>query len=252
MKICFLTDLHTGAPDEMPFDIDLRQNFLDVIETVRSCQPDMIIIGGDLCFKIHEDAICEWQKVHLDALEIPYRIIAGNHDDSVRLQAIFHELPKTKDGELYYAETLQHKNIVFLDTSKGSMSTTQKEWLRQQLASAQGDPILVMHHPPMLMGVPHMDQNHALQDRDEILDILLKCQCNIDVFCGHYHVEKMVRLDNLTIHITPSCYFQINPFEQEFAIDHKRIGFRMLSFEAKHQKFESQVRYLPGNVLTVE
>jgi len=248
MNICFITDLHTGAQDDRPFGIDLRQNFLDVIEAVSDFELDIIIIGGDLCLKAHSDVVCKWQKVHFDALEIPYFIIAGNHDDSVRLQLIFDDLPSPIEGELYYRRIIDHKHFIFLDTSKGIMANGQKEWLRQQLASTHSDPIVVMHHPPMLMGVPHMDHNHAFRDRDEVLDILLSCTRNIDVFCGHYHVEKMVRLHNLTIHITPSCYFQIDPFEKEFAVDHTRIGFRILSFEAEEQKFESQVRYLPGNV----
>jgi hypothetical protein len=102
-----------------------------------------------------------------------------------------------------------------------------------------------MHHPPALMQVPYMDRNHALNDRDEIMNILQQVQKPIDVFCGHYHVEKLVCFGSIRIHITPSCYFQIDQKQQDFAVDHHCIAYRIIqlddpSFMATH------VHYLDG------
>ncbi|NND05104.1 MAG: hypothetical protein HKN87_01880 [Saprospiraceae bacterium] len=247
MKICFLTDLHTGNPDDKPFDIDLRQNFLDVIKAIAAYNLDLLIIGGDLCLLGHEDGICQWQKIHLDALGIPYLITAGNHDDPVQLQRVFDELPTPISGELYYQKNFQSRPFFFLDTSQGKMSKNQKQWLRDHLVTVTSDPIIVMHHPPMLMGVPHMDQNHALQDRDEVLRILLDCSRHIDVLCGHYHVEKMIRMQHVTVHVTPSCYLQIDASQVDFAVDHKNMAFRLITLVPDEQRFASEVRYVPGN-----
>lgn len=245
MQIALITDLHTGQEEDYPFDINLRENFRNILEEVAKCKPDHLIVAGDLCLRAAEPDTYLWQKDLLQALHIPYHIIAGNHDDSVILQQVFNHLPLPKDGELYYKVYIGAQPFLFLDTSKKETSHTQKAWLENELKHGSPVPIVVMHHPPALMQVPYMDRNHALNDRDEIMNILQQVQKPIDVFCGHYHVEKLVCFGSIRIHITPSCYFQIDQKQQDFAVDHHCIAYRIIqlddpSFMATH------VHYLDG------
>ena len=73
-----------------------------------------------------------------------------------------------------------------------------------------------MHHPPLHAGVPFMDNQHALKNREEVQSILFEHPFNVNIFTGHYHVEKMIRKKNIVVHITPSCFFQIAQESEEF------------------------------------
>jgi Icc protein len=101
-----------------------------------------------------------------------------------------------------------------------------------------------MHHPPAFMAVPFMDDTHALEDREEILQLLIDQGTPIHVFCGHYHVHKSSFIQNVAIHVTPSLYVQIDQYQSDFTIDHKSIAFRMINIE---EGLKTTVHYLPGN-----
>jgi Icc protein len=104
-----------------------------------------------------------------------------------------------------------------------------------------------MHHPPALMGVPHMDHRHALKDRDEVMEILNSTKTHKDIFCGHYHVQKSVFMDHISIHVTPSLFFQIDQLKDEFAVDHLNIAYNVI--EISNDLMTTSVHYLPGNLV---
>ncbi len=245
MYIALLSDPHTGSASEFPYGIDLRRNFISVLKKITLREPDILLLGGDLCFKDPQTDTYRWQKEKLDETGIPYYIVAGNHDDSIELQAVFNHLPETIDGELYYEHHIEGHRLLFLDSSRGYLSSGQKEWLDKKIRENHRQ-VVIMHHPPTLMNVPYMDQNHALKDREEVMSILGLSPNPIDIYCGHYHVEKTVYTGNLRIHITPSCYFQIDQYHQDFAVDHHQIAYRMIYLSDKNDWSENQVHYLPG------
>lgn len=247
MLILFITDLHTCAEGEFPHNIDLRQNFLDILRATSRHNYDFLVVGGDLCFSDGNLDIYRWQKHYLDLLKKPYFIIPGNHDDQILLNQVFPQFALTGDSEIYYQYQIREKTILFLDTARGFTSKTQKTWLRSQLQRLNNQRTTIfMHHPPMLMQVPHMDKKYALQDRDEILGILEETPGQKDLFCGHYHVSKHGSKDQVSIHITPSLFFQIDQFDEDFAVDDLRIGYRLIRIT--DQNVLSSVHYLNGNL----
>ena len=126
LRAALVTDLHTGLPEEAPFNVDLRKNFTSVFAAISGHHPDELLIAGDLCLKDGNADIYHWQKKKLDDLNIPYHIIAGNHDNVALLSAVF-ELPPLVDGELFFEKKLANQRIIFLDTSKASMSKKPKK-----------------------------------------------------------------------------------------------------------------------------
>jgi Icc protein len=238
--------MHTGDSGEYPLGIDVRKNFLAVLSEIQKYQFDLLVLGGDLCLNTGQAAIYEWQKKHLDTLSKPYYIIAGNHDDQALLASTFQLSVAPDTKEIYYQVPGLHEVFLFLDTGRQHTSDTQKEWLIATLKQHAAKQIVVfMHHPPALMNVPFMDNAYALDDRDEILALFLNHGNPVHVFCGHYHVQKSLYIQNVTIHVTPSLYVQINQFEQEFFIDHQMIAYRMISLN--QNRLGTSVHYLPGH-----
>ena len=248
LRIALITDLHTGSPTDAPFNVDLRKNFLSVLRGLQSHDPDCLIIGGDLCLLDGDLEIYQWQKQHIDSLDLPYYLIAGNHDEPTLLAKVFDHLPRLTERELYYQILIGRFRFLFLDTSHGRLSGQQKEWLKENLAKSIEFRAIFMHHPPDVMHIPYMDSKYSLQDRDEVMHILKSADKQIEIFCGHYHVEKTVSLDQINVHITPSCYFQVDGDTDEFRIDHQNIAYRIIDF---HQdRIEHEIHYLPGNLIS--
>ncbi len=246
MLIVFITDLHTGLEGESSFNIDLRQNFLDILFAINQYPYDYLVIGGDLCLHDGNRDIYQWQKAHLDALGKPYFIIAGNHDDPVLLGQTFPGLPEPTESEIYYDLTIDSQVFLFLDTSRGAISEFQKSWLKTQLHQHQSSQVIIfMHHPPTLMGVPHMDQKHALRNHVEVMQIFNETPNQKHIFCGHYHVHKSGFIGQVSVHVTPSLFFQINQYQNEFEVDHNNIAYRLIAID--HDGIFSTVHYLPGN-----
>jgi len=244
MDIVQITDLHIDLSEEKPFGIDVKNNFLKILNATRLRKPDHLIISGDLCYREGEEKIYRWIKVQLDRSGLPYDIIAGNHDNTLMMAQAFKLEHLLTDQELFYSKKIGKQHCIFLDSGKGQHSENQLKWLKRQLHNANKEVIIFMHHPPVICGTPFMDNNHALKDMDAIQKILFQHPHNVAVFCGHYHIEKTVRLKNIQVHITPSCFFQIDQQEKVFKVDHHRIALR--SIQVENQQLLTSVHYFEG------
>ncbi|MEL6922642.1 MAG: metallophosphoesterase [Bacteroidota bacterium] len=245
MKIIQITDLHIGRRGEETHQVDVRSNFLNILAEVKFANADHLVVSGDLCYMDGTKSTYNWIKARLARLRIPYEVISGNHDSTPLMKEVFELDHLGKGDELYYARKIGKWTCLFLDSSRGHHSKNQLKWLKRQLHNANHDLIIFMHHPPAKAGVPFMDNKHALQDIEAVQEILFDCPHNITIFCGHYHVEKTVRIKNLLIQITPSTYFQIDQTSPEFKIDHHRIALREIHLNGK--SVETTVRYFDGN-----
>ena len=245
MKFVQITDLHIDQADECPFGIDVRKNFLQILEAAAIEQPDFLIVTGDLCYREGDKKIYRWIKSQLDKFLCPYEIIAGNHDDSSLMAKVFEREHLLNDGEFYFAKKWGKQSCLFLDTAIGKHSDNQTKWLKRQLKNNKGALIVFMHHPPFISGVPYMDNNHSLQDMEQIQALFYSYPDQISVFSGHYHVEKTIISQNVTSMITPSCFFQIGQSLEEFSVDHHRIAYRTIELEKG--LLRTTVCYLDGN-----
>ena len=127
------------------------------------------------------------------------------------------------------------------------MSKRQLKWLKYELETLEKAVIIFMHHPPVLSGVPFMDNKHFLKNYTDFQRIAFQYPYPIHIFCGHYHVEKTVSIQNLHVYITPSTFYQIDWREAEFKVDHYRIAFREIDITGG--MLRHGLHYLDGNVL---
>ena len=247
MKIIQITDLHIGQEGENTYGVDVRQNFTSILEAVKKEQPDLLVITGDLCLTIGHSATYEWIKQYLDSLNIAYEVISGNHDDARLLATVFGKTAHLHGTELFFKKRIGLKTCLFLDSSIGEISDNQLLWIGKELRELQEDVLIFMHHPPVVGGVVFMEKNYAMRGREQFQSVLFNYEYGITVFCGHYHVEKTICRQNLTVHITPSTYVQIDDKAEQFQVDHYRIALREIDIE-KYAVL-STVRYFDGKKL---
>ncbi len=233
MRIIQITDLHIGTLEERPFDIDIRANFIRMLKAIKAVPHDVVVISGDLCLHDGDLAIYQWIKQQLEDFQLNYLVIPGNHDDKEMMVDVFDLRQQLQNETLFLTSTAGQPPLVLLDSGEGKVDETTLQLLRDYLQAHPAPICLFMHHPPLQMGVPYMDTLHALRDTAPLLAVLTEHPHPISIFTGHYHVEKSVRWQNLDIHITPSCYFQIDWRQQHFAVDHHHIAYRYINWDGE-------------------
>lgn len=116
-------------------------------------------------------------------------------------------------------------------------------WIAEQMENPEQSPTVFMHHPPVLCGMPFMDTNYPLADRERIQDLLFgRGNCRA-VFCGHYHTEMAVMRNPCPVFVTPATWYQLRQDTHDWNIEHTSPGYRIIDITRDH--IRTSVRY-PG------
>lgn len=243
MKIMQVTDVHIGRSSEDTHGVDVKRNLDHVLEEAVRLKPDSVVLTGDLCFKGPHEDIYRYIHQRLSNFGIDPIIIPGNHDSSGMLSEEF-DIELCGENEIFFKYEWKGRTVIFLDTGKGEMSNVQYEWFENTLRGASS-PLIFMHHPPAICGVPYMDINHSFKQIGRFQKLVRSVGKDVEIFCGHYHVDKVIELSHMRIHITPSTFFQIRDDIEEFGVDSYRIGYRLLGLE--NGTLSNKVVYLNGS-----
>lgn len=245
MRLGIINDLHIAVNGEPSHNVDTKANTRHVLAALQEASIDRLYILGDICLRAPRMETYAWLKEELRLFDVPIYFVPGNHDDPDMMQSTFGSANTCSP----YAEHRLGKHLLLLlDTSSSHVSADQLNWLQQRLEGVDEDHLHVfIHHPPMDMHVPYMDQRHSLKNKEELLEVLMACGKEVSVLAGHYHVEKSRIIDKVTTLITPSCYVQIDQDSKQFAVDHFNIGYRLLDLD--DAGYSTTVSYLPGTLL---
>jgi Icc protein len=121
------------------------------------------------------------------------------------------------------------EEIVLFDVSSGDVTGEDLDWLAGVLARRGREEVLLfMHYPPVRLPIAHMERNYALAGREKVSRVMEESQARLYIFCGHYHNELSQERRGYSVFLTPSTYFQIDPMDEEFSIEHHRPGWRFI------------------------
>lgn len=244
MRIVQITDIHITPEGAESFEVNTRANFIRILEEAKKLNPDKVVITGDFCFRDPQPSIYEWVKAQLAEQELTIEFISGNHDDPRLLAELLGKAAYLQGDELYYRRHWAQRAVFFLDSTVGVVSQEQLVWLAAELQATPTPVLVFVHHPPVDAGVPFMDSKHYLKNREELMGILLAHGHPVNVYCGHYHVEKTINRANVTVQITPSCFVQVDQYQEDFKADHHRVALRVISLREKD--ILSTVHYFDG------
>ncbi len=229
-KIVFLTDLH--------MDWDNGKENMDRLDLVLYYLKDedfsQLFIGGDICFWNGEVKVYEYLDSKLSSLKIPFTIIPGNHDSP----ELMHKVWQNEDLYINGIQSRIDKNTlyVFLDTSDGNL--TDRQWLelnKSLIEFKHKRVLIIMHHPPVDSFVPFIDNSKwAFGGKTRWEETMARfTNLEIDIFCGHYHIEMSRRFSNFTVHITPSLTKQTDDRFMDYKIAHKIPAYRRIWWDDK-------------------
>ena len=199
-------------------DVATAARFSRVLDHAQAYAPDAYFFTGDFCAREPQSWVYEELAPRLAALRAPTVIIPGNHDSRPLMRQYF-DLPGSEDEPILQDLTLAGQTFLFLDTRFGILEDSQLNWLTSKLEHTP-EAHLVMHHPPVKMGVAFMDDNYALRDTDRLLDLMHARERTTHVFCGHYHSGRTVYDANLAVHLCPPTSFFIKPEAVESRAGH--------------------------------
>ena len=211
-----LSDTHIVAPGERCIGaVDTAQHLREAVTTILALEPapDLVLVTGDLVNDGQAEQYTHLRQL-LAPLEMPVRLMCGNHDDRAALRQVFADHRYLgEDGTCDYVVDLADPlRIVALDTLVpgrpwGQLEAEQLAWLDRQLAAAPDRPtLLALHHPPFVTGIGHMDAMRLDNETcGALADIVARHPQVERVLAGHLHRSITRRFAGTVAMTVPSC-----------------------------------------------
>ena len=214
-------------------------------------QVDAILSTGDIAQEPSEKTYQQYLD-QIDTFNKPHFIIRGNHDTGP-------SFPCNEDGQAHDQPTIILMGnwcIILLNSqlngcTYGQISTPHLEQLSQILEQYQSYHILIaLHHHTFPVGSAWLDQ-HILQNSDAFLARITPYKNIKLVICGHVHQTSEHVHQGITFLSTPSTFVQFKPHSQDFMLDDRPPGYRMIKLYGNGD-FESEVHHLTESVGNID
>jgi Icc protein len=180
--------------------------FTAAVEAVLQLRPapDAVLVSGDLGERGGPEEYALAREL-LAPLPMPVHVLAGNHDDRDALAEVFGTPTR-------YTAEVGELALVGCDTTlPGRMEgSLDLDWLERQLEAVSGRPVVIaMHHPPLLTGIPVLD-DIALpaEDRAALGELIVRFPQVRRVVAGHVHRAAFAVLAGCGVVTAPSTNLQ--------------------------------------------
>jgi 3',5'-cyclic AMP phosphodiesterase CpdA len=219
MLIAHLTDLHVrprGVPAYGVVDTNtLLERALRSVAALKPA-PDAVIMSGDLTDCGLEEEYGILSDLLRRHLAMPVYLVPGNHDRREVMKRSLGHLPGIGDAPdfVHYVVDDFPLRLVMLDSvapghSHGELCTARLEFLDRSLAAAADKPTLVvLHHPPILCGIQHMDEIN-LRSADAFGEVIARHPQVERILCGHHHRPIIARFAGTLAQVAPSVAHQV-------------------------------------------
>lgn len=229
-RLIQFTDMHlAGDPAERLRGVaSLPALRAAIADAQRRCpRHDGVLLTGDL---VQDDpAGYRWIRSAFGASAVPVLAIAGNHDLPVQMRSMLSQRPFQVGGEASFGQWM----VVLLDTwiensAAGRLGPQQLAHLRRVLAANPGKHLLLcLHHHPLVMRSHWLDRV-GLEDAEQFLALVREHRNVRGVLWGHVHQALDCLVDGVRFMATPSTCAQFLPESEQFAIDNRPPGYRIL------------------------
>ena len=217
MLIAQISDTHVCAEGTKLYGrIDTNGRLAAAVETLNRLRPrpDLVLITGDLAESGQPEQYATLRKL-LARLEIPVRVLPGNHDSRESLRAAFADhLYLGQGGFLHHAAEIGPLTLIALDTQipgadGGTLCAERLGWLEAELERSRNRPTLIaMHHPPVPIGVDWLDRSGCANA--EGLAAVVQRHPQVErILSGHVHRAAQIRFAGTVVATAPSTAYQV-------------------------------------------
>lgn len=242
VNVLQLTDLHLYAADSTASHAGAHLQGFEAVLAQALAEPircDLIVLTGDLVNEI-KDEVYAWLFERLQAVQIPFVCIAGNHDvtDEVPENVPFGQrqlIASPPHPWLLSQHSIHSKDwqILLLDTTvagkvSGYLSDDNAGWLQQQLLNCDKPAVIMLHHHVLPVQSRWIDE-HMLLNHDTFWSLLQDFPHLQAVIAGHTHQASCQYQGKVAVYTTPSTCYQFAPNKNDFQLDTAQMpGYRWL------------------------
>ena len=238
VKIAQITDTHLLADREDDMrGVKTWYSLRKVLGEVRKCNPDLLILTGDLTHEGEKEAYQHLIEL-IDQQETPAYWLPGNHDNFDLMQS---ELSSEYISDRKCIDTENWRVILLnscLDNAKygeGTFAQTELDFLEHQLAENKKESVAIaFHHQPIDIGIDWIQQMSVLNS-DEFHQIISKYPQVKTVFFGHIHHRVDIERNGVYFFGTPSTCTQVTPAGKELVEgkiqNWEQPGFRIIELK---------------------
>ena len=234
IRIVQFTDLHlVGNPDRTLRGINTAHTLRHTIShaNARFDAPDAFLLTGDL---VHDDASgYRHVAAAFQDSSVPVYCIPGNHDTPEQMRVALSRPPFQMGG----SAVLKGWVIVLLDsfvpnTDGGRLGSDQLAQLERTLsAHANKHALICLHHHPIKMRSEWLD-TVGLEDADAFKTTIERHKNVRGIVWGHVHQALDLFMNGVRYMATPATCAQFKPQSDDFALDDKPPGYRVLELMA--------------------
>ncbi len=230
------------------------QSFRSVLREVAQCQPDGLLLTGDLADR-GDRAAYEQLREAIAPLHLPVYWVPGNHDDDATAQAIL-------QGTQYRGPQRQGLESIDLGSwrllllnsvlpgaqfGEGALAPATLRSLRTELTRHRHQPTaLALHHHPVPTGIDWLDQMQV-QNADALLALLNGFSQVQLILFGHihqaFHRPLQTQTGAIACYGCPSTGLQVTPSTP--TPDHHWPGFRLLHLHPSGS-YHTEIRRVPS------
>ena len=222
MLFCQISDLHIKAARKPAYGVvDTAGMFEACVAAVLRLAPapdavfitgDLVDLGTDAEYQLLAQLIAPLQA----GADLPVYLIPGNHDEREALRRNFPQHAYLRQWQPFAQYVIDDfpLRIVALDTlipgaGGGLLCPERLGWLERALAAAPAKPtVILMHHPPFVTGIGHMDRV-GLQGIDALEAIVARHPQVERLLCGHLHRSIQARFGGTLASTCPSPAHQV-------------------------------------------
>ena len=215
MLIAQITDIHLGFEPDNPAEFN-RKRLDQVLRTLVNGpnRPDLLLATGDLVDRGDTDSYRRLANA-LSICPFPVWPCVGNHDDRRNFSHIFPHIALDDNDFIQYVVPLDGLRIIVIDTLEpgrhgGAFCELRAAWLRARLLEDQQTPtIIVMHHPPIEVGIEWMNTHPEEPWVTRFSDAIAGQGQVKSLICGHLHRAITAPWRGTTVAICPSTAPQV-------------------------------------------
>jgi 3',5'-cyclic AMP phosphodiesterase CpdA len=214
MLIAQITDIHLGFEPGNPAEFN-RKRLDQVLKQLGAMtpKPDLLLATGDLTEFGDSDSYRRLKKA-FEQIDCPVLPMVGNHDLRENFARWFPDVPMA-DGFVQYAVDAGPLRLILIDTLEegrhgGAFCEARAAWLTAQLDEDAGRPtVIVMHHPPVEVGIEWMNTHPEEAWVQRFHDCIAGRSNIVAVICGHLHRAITTQWAGTTIAICPATSPQV-------------------------------------------